>query len=124
MVVATYPEEEAEGHNHALPSQPGQRAGGGGVVCGAGGAGGTGTGGAGGGGGGGAGGAAAAGWDRARTIAPGARGGMADSATVPLDRPMNTSAPHSAGSVEPVRLAWLVRAASAALTGFSPSRPR
>ena len=37
---------------------------------------------------------------------------------------MNTSAPRSADSVEPVRPALLVRAASAALTGFSPSRPR
>ena len=36
------------------------------------------------------------GLDRAKTIAPGAIEAMADSATVPLDRPMNTSAPRSA----------------------------
>ena len=56
-------------------------------------------------------------------MAPSAIEAMADSATLPLDRPMNTSAPRSADSVEPVRPALLVWAARAALTGFRPSRP-
>src|ERR1035438_8650635 len=48
------------------------------------------------------------GLDSAKTIAPGAIAAMAGSATELLDRPMNTSAPASADSVEPVRFARFV----------------
>lgn len=61
--------------------------------------------------------------ERAKTIALLAIEAMADSATVPLDRPMNTSAPRSADSVELVRPDLLVWAASAALTGSARPGP-